>query len=120
MKIKKYRFLKTGEEWYINLPEYIKQGGSVSNLQMVEGADTMLDVIAGTAGSVVLGFSKEKFDGADVLILKEKAEPIKGGGYYFLAEFEDRVLNQTMWLCDVTEFVLGDIPPEIYMKREKN
>jgi hypothetical protein len=120
MEIKKYRFSKTGGEWYMDLPEYIKQGGNVGNLQMVEGADKMLDEIAGSADRVVLSLSKENFDGADVLILKEKADPIKGGGYYFLAELEGKVLNQTMWLCDVTEFVLGDIPPEIYLKREKN
>ena len=119
MPIKKYQFSKTGTEWYIDLPEYLEKGGNITNLQMVEGADTMLDIIAGTANKVVLSIAKEKFEGADVLVLKEKADPIKGGGYYFLAQFENKPVNLNMWLCDVTEFVLGDIPAKIYLRREK-
>jgi len=115
----KYRFYKNETGWFIDLPEYIEKGGTIDNLQMVEGADTMLDSIAGTADKVVLSISKEKFEGADVLVLKEKADPIKGGGYYFLAQFENKILNLDMWLCDVTEFVLGGIPDAIYLRREK-
>ena len=119
MLIKQYQFSKTAGEWFIDLPEYLEAGGNITNLQMVEGADTMLDIIAGAANKVVLSIAKEKFEGADVLVLKEKADPIKGGGYYFLAQFENKPVNLDMWLCDVTEFVLGDIPQQIYLRKEK-
>jgi len=118
MQVNKYKFYKNGEEWYIDLPDYLEAGGSIGELQMIEGADIMLDVIAGTDDTVTLFISTEMFEGADVLILKEKCDPIKGGGYYFLAEFEGRTLNQLMWLCGVTAYVLGDIPPNIYLKRD--
>ncbi len=45
--MRQYKFIKTGKEWHVDLPEYIEQGGSVGDLQMVEGADAMLDFIAG-------------------------------------------------------------------------
>jgi hypothetical protein len=44
--VQTYRFIKEGTEWYIDLPEYIENGGSKGDLQMVEGADTMLDIIS--------------------------------------------------------------------------
>jgi hypothetical protein len=70
MQVNKYKFLKTGQDWYMDLPEYLAEGGSIGDLQMVEGADKMLDVIAGNETTVILSISKEIFNGADVLILK--------------------------------------------------
>lgn len=45
--MKPYKFVKTGRDWYIDLPEYIAQGGTMGDLQMVDGADKMLDRMAG-------------------------------------------------------------------------
>ena len=104
----------------MDLPAYLEAGGSNENLQMVEGADKMLEEMAGMETTVMLTIAKEKFEGADVLVLKEKCDRLKGGGYYFLAEFEARVVNITMWFCGVTEFVLGEIPPEIYLRKERS
>jgi len=39
--MKKYRFIKDGIKWYIDLPEYLEQGGTMGDLEMVEGADKM-------------------------------------------------------------------------------
>jgi hypothetical protein len=80
--MKTYRFIKTGIEWYIDLPEFIEQGGSKGDLQMVEGADKMLDIMAESERSVILNISKEPFAGADVLELTEKCDAYTGGGYY--------------------------------------
>ena len=41
--MKSYKFIKTGLDWYIDLPEFLEQGGSIGDLQMVDGADKMLD-----------------------------------------------------------------------------
>lgn len=119
MQVKKYKFLKKEQEWYMDLPAFLEAGGSMENLQMVEGADKMLDTIAGMEITVTLSIAKEKFEMADVLVLKEKCDRMKGGGYYFMAEFEGKIVNLTMWFCGVTEFVLGDIPPKIYLRKEK-
>ena len=117
--MKPYKFIKTGRDWYIDLPEYIEKGGTVGDLQMVDGADKMLDMMAGSENFVELYVSRDEFENADILILTEKCDPYIGGGNYFMKKFEGNEINQTMWLCQVIEFVFGDIPTEIFVKREK-
>ena len=118
--MKPYRFLKTGADWYIDLPEFIEQGGSIGDLQMVDGADKMLDMMAESSNSVVLRIAKEKFDGADILTLIEKCDPYIGGGYYIMEQYKGQEINRIMWLCQVIEFVFGDTPLHIFVKREKS
>ena len=115
----KYRFYKNEVEWFVDLPEYLEKGGSIGNLEMVEGADTMLDIMAEGKREVNLYIAIEKFDNSDRLTLKEKCEPLKGGAYYFMNEFEGKQINLTMWLCQVVEFVFGDIPQNLYVRREQ-
>jgi hypothetical protein len=117
--MKPYKFIKTGQEWYIDLPEYIEQGGSIGDLQMVDGADKMLDMMAENNNSIILYISKDKFEGADILTLTEKCDAYIGGGYYIMKQYEGQEVNRTMWLCQVTEFVFGDIPLQIFVKRER-
>ena len=118
--MKTYKFIKNGRDWYIDLPEFIEQGGSVGDLQMVDGADKMLDMIAGQKPQVMLRISKEHFEGSDTLILTEKCDPYIGGGYYLMKQYGGQEINQTMWLCQVTEFVFGELPTEIFVKKEQD
>lgn len=113
---KAYTFIKTGRDWYIDLPEYIEQGGSAGDLQMIDGADKMLDMMAGNESAVTVEVAREPFEGADVLKLTEKCDPTIGGGYYLMKMFEGQEINRSMWLCQVTEFVFGDIPEQIFVK----
>lgn len=113
-----YKFIKTGRDWYIDLPSYIEQGGDSGDLQMIDGADKMLDIIAEGGNEVVLTISREQFEGADKLILTEKCDPFIGGGNYLLKTYNGQNVNQNMWLCQVTEFVFGDIPAEIYVEKD--
>ena len=115
--MKTYTFRNNGAEWFIDLPEYIEQGGDAGDLQMIDGADTMLDMMAGDGKSVTLNIDTAAFPGADMLVLTEKCDPYIGGGYYLMPEYEGREINRTMWLCQVTEFVFGDIPEKIFVKR---
>jgi hypothetical protein len=114
-----HRFYKDGISWYIDLPAYLEQGGTIGDLQMVDGADKMLDIVAAGKSDVVLQISTEAFGQADVLELMEKCDPYIGGGYYLLKDYEGQTFNQRMWLCQVTEFVFGDLPSHIYIKRVK-
>jgi hypothetical protein len=116
--VKTYRFIKTGEEWFIDLPEYIEQGGNYGDLQMVDGADTMLEVMAGEGDTVTLTIATEPFAGADELILTEKCDPYIGGGYYLMKTYRGKEINQRMWLCQVTEFVFGNLPERIFVRQE--
>lgn len=117
--MKAYKFIKTGQDWYIDLPEFIEQGGSIGDLQMIDGADKMLDMMAENENSVTMYVAKEQFEGADILTLTEKCDPFIGGGYYLMKQYEGLEINRTMWLCQVTEFVFGDIPTQIFVKRAK-
>lgn len=113
-----YMFVKEGNEWFIDLPEYLEGGGSKGDLQMVEGADTMLDLMAERGTTVVLNMSEEPFEGADVLVLTEKCDPAIGGGFYLMETYNGKTVNQRMWLCQVTEFVFGKLPERIFVKQE--
>lgn len=115
-----HRFIKEYGGWYIDLPQYLEEGGSKGDLAMVEGADTMLDHIAAGNDEVVLSLSEMPFEGADQLKLEALRDPMIGGGYYMLDHFEGKELRQRMWLCGVTEFVFGKMPDHIYLRREHN
>lgn len=117
--MKTHRFIREGIGWYIDLPEYLEQGGDKGDLQMVSGADTMLDIIAESENEVTLQIDTSAFDAADELVLTELCDPILGGGYYHMKKFEDKVVNKDLWLCEVTRFVFGDIPERIYIKRSR-
>lgn len=114
--MKQHRFVREGMGWYIDLPEYIAQGGDKGDLQMISGADTMLDIIAGEKIEVTLQIDTLPFEGADELFLTEICDPILGGGYYHMKKIENKQVNKDLWLCDVTRFVFGDIPKKIYIR----
>ena len=117
--MKQYTFYKQADGWFIDLPQYIAQGGHKGDLEMVEGADKMLDIMSSGKATVTVNISKEQFDGADVLVLKEKCAPPKNGGVYVMPTFEGKEINLTLWLCKVTAYVLGEIPEKIFIQRKK-
>lgn len=118
--MKTYKFIKSGRDWYIDLPAFIEQGGDIGDLQMVDGADKMLDLMAENKEAVTVSVSKEPFEGADLLTLIEECDPFIGGGYYMMKHYNGQQVNRSMWLCKVTEFVFGDIPAEIFVRKEKH
>ena len=111
-------FTKELSGWYIELPEYIAQGGSKADLAMVDGADTMLDIMAEDGSSITLKFDDKEFDGAEKIILMEKCDPYIGGGNYIMPQWENKAVNQHSWLYAVQKFVFGYIPETIFVKRE--
>lgn len=115
--MQQHRFICDGKEWFIDLPDYLAQGGIKGDLQMVSGADAMLDIIAGDVNEATLQLDTAPFTGADELLLTEKCDPTLGGGYYHLKSFEGKEVAQDIWLCEVTRFVFNDIPPKIFVKR---
>ena len=110
--MEKLRFYKenTGE-WYIDLPDWT---GEKAELEMVQGADLLLDYLAGKKNDVVLNISNEKFDEADSLDLIR--ESLVDGAYYILENYKNINICLPIWLCNVTKFVLGGFPDKIYFK----
>lgn len=111
-----YKFIKEPtNRWYIDIPDW---QGQHADLEMVEGADTMLDYVGSGSNEVELLLAEESFDGADTLqLIHDYSEQIGGGGIYLLKEYNGEVLNQEMWLCEVTEYVFGKLPSMIYFRK---
>lgn len=99
--------------WYVVLPQWT---GNKDDLQMVLGADTMLDIISENGNECELFISLEDFEDSTCLRKLRDTEFI-GGADYFLHEYEDEYLCLEIWLCAVTEFVFGEMPQNIYFKK---
>lgn len=99
------KFIKLSERWFIDIP----YSGDVGDLEMVEGAATMLNCY-------------DKGDGiVRITVLKSGEEPIEGReiASFRMSYYDDNgavyVVNSnhyrdTIWLCNVTKLVLGDFP----------
>ena len=109
-----YRVPETGR-WYVDLPEW---EGEVADLEMVMGADTFLDILAQGEDQVFVTLSVVPEEGDDKLVLIEPGKlegPEMGeGAWYKLESYRGIEYGLSMWLCDVTTFVFGYFPKEIY------
>lgn len=111
-----FKFYKEADgSWYIDLPGWT---GSKAELEMVQGADTMLDIVSGHTNECFLRISDEQFESAEVLVLEKARIPNHGGGGdYILETYEGETILHRMWLCVVTEYVFKGLPQNIYFKR---
>lgn len=110
-----FRFYKTAaKEWYADIPEW---KGDTTELQMVEGADILLDIVSGNAGECFLEMSDAAFSQAEVLtLLHVREQNLGGGGDYLLETFKTKPYHQKIWLCSVTSFVFNCLPQKIWFK----
>lgn len=115
--IQTHVFKKEEGRWYIHLPLYLEQGWSKQDLEMVEGADKLLNTIASGRNRVSLRLSTEPFEGADVLELMEHCPAPKGGAVYLLETCHGKDVGSYIWICDIALFVFGDMPEHIYFQR---
>lgn len=112
--MEKFRFYKEGNNWYVDLPAW---EGSKSDLLMICGADTMLDIMSNGGIEVKCIISRTDFEGADKLEYKKSAvEEVGEGSFYFLEKFQGIEHNLSVFLCDVTLFVYGEFPELLYIK----
>ncbi len=112
---RKIRFYKNAKgEWYADIPEW---GGDIADLQMVEGADELLDWVAAAATECNLLMADNHIKDAEILNLVYAREAnLGGGGDYILESFKGEWKNHKLWLCHVTEFVFKQLPETIYFK----
>ena len=112
---RKLKFYKESDEhWYVELPEW---KGSKADLEMVAGADTMLNYMAEGQDYIYLHLSEEAFDGADKLEFVRMATEIGNGAYYIMKSYADIEFNLEMWICDVCLFVFNKFPVYIYLSK---
>lgn len=96
--------------WYAVIPTW---PGPKSALAMVDGADTFLDGLTPAKGPTRIGLhlSLNEQDGAWRKLDYLLPHPFADGAYYV-----DCTTGAEMWLCGVTEFVFGQMPPYIWFK----
>ncbi len=111
--MKKLKFNKEPSgRWYVDLPDW---EGSKADLEMVAGADNMLEYMAEGQGHVYLCVSENEFEGADKLEFIKLATELENGAYYKLHSYKGIEIGLEMWLCDVTKFVFGHFPNIIFI-----
>lgn len=114
---RRLKFDKEFDGWFVDLPEW---QGSHTDLQMVSGADTWLDIMSQGEWHVWVTISDQPFDGANELKLTAvgmvNGEFIDSGATYTLENYMGLPYKLDMWLCDVTLFVFGKFPEIIYFK----
>lgn len=104
-----YKFEKDPDNrWYIILPEWT---GDRAELEMVMGADTMLDIIAQGENLIEICLSLEKYENFTYEL--SYVEDMAGGALYRL---KSDLYEFDVWLCHVTYFVFGFLPDKIYIK----
>jgi hypothetical protein len=117
----KKRFYKENGIWYIDLPEFLEQGlGTITNLMMVDGADSFLDILSRNGNQVLVHFSDQPLEGASYSLIGENFGKdqqllsqighafVSYGRYYTVPDLG----GHRLWLCPVTEFVFGGHYPD--------
>lgn len=93
--------------WYIDLPEFLEGGfGGKADLEMVAGADDMLEVVGNGSSRVALEVGEKPFDNADILLLKYKNDEAGANYKTNISDVKD------VWLCNVTKYVFGGYHPQ--------
>lgn len=105
-----FTFEKKDGKWFIVLPEW---KDNPDDLQMVNGADTLLDILSPHQLEVTLKVWLSKPDTSCVSINKIAQDG--QGATYQVSDCAD--YNGTVWLCNVTKFIfLGFHPQQIYFQ----
>ena len=109
--MKKLSFSKEAGRWYINLKLWL---GPKSALEMVQGADRLLDQLSQNTNHVKLKVYETPQDNTLKVSLITPNKLTNGGNYTIEGP---KGYPKKMWLCNVTRFVyLGRMPKELYIK----
>jgi len=94
--------------WYIDLPEH---KGPKEDLQMVAGADILLDIISGGTEKIMLSCSiNPEFEDFKKHIVLTKIDEDKDGAYYYVSQYYFYIR-----LCNVIKFIFnGQFPEKIF------
>jgi hypothetical protein len=110
--IREFKFYKDEGGWFVDLPEW---EGTKADLAMVSGADTMLDIISQGDNDIQVLLSTEEFDGSNRLEFLRESPEVGEGSWYLMKTYKGIEYDLELWLCDVTIFVFGEFPKNIYV-----
>mgnify|MGYP003650028343 CR=1 FL=1 len=108
--MKNFKFIKYNDRWYVDLPEW---EGSKDDLEMVSGADTLLDIIAQGDDIVHISWSEELIENYNYKLIFLREEEFIGATYMVEGAY---ITSFEAWLCNVTLFVFGYFPKILYIK----
>lgn len=112
----KYRIYRTPEgRWFVDIPDW---DGEKDELELVDGADTMCEIIAQGEKQFKCVFSDEKIKASYTLIKTRDGEKEIGGAWYVMPSYGSIQYDLNVWLCDVTSKLFGRFPDIIYFYRE--
>lgn len=110
-------FHKIGRSWYADVPGWT---GKLEDLEMVMGADTMLDVLSKRGRFIRIQVSSQELP--DSIHLHTNGDVYGGTEYVPVGKVPSGIsMIGTVWLCQVNNFFWGgsenDVAPEdIYFK----
>lgn len=96
--------------WFVVLPEY---DGDQEDLEMVDGADALLDYLTEDGLYVTVDVSLEDAEDHPILLRLVAHDEI--GGTYQVKNLDE--FRQDIWLCNVVHFVYGEHPEIIYFRQ---
>lgn len=93
--------------WYVIFPEY---EGDQDDLEMVNGADKMLDAL--TEDNLYVSLNVSTVDEFMFPFILELQSHDAYGAYYNVIDCPE--YNGTIWLCNVTHDFFGEHPEKLY------
>lgn len=108
---------ENNNRWYVDFPNWPL---SHDNLEMVAGADDLLDLLNDGSNHILLQVSTSEFK-HDIKLKKVKSGLTKGAFYIVETplkgwENPNSIRRKQLWLCPVTLTVLGHYPSRIYFR----
>jgi hypothetical protein len=109
-------YYKMGNRWFLDLPDYINQGGDPSDLERFGSFHDFLELAAEGEATIAFQMDTEPFEGADVLELTGTSGG-RTGGYYHLHSFNGKPVDIELWFNSVIYSGQNELPKRIYLKR---
>lgn len=104
-------FKKKGGDWYSDIKHWPK--AYEANQLMVRGADDLLELLSKGHDYITLNVKTSAPQDAGYICL-DKIDEDSMGGTYRLCNYPE--FDRTVWLCNVTKFVMGQHPRNIWFK----
>jgi hypothetical protein len=102
-----FNFEKVNNRWYVVLPDY---PGPKADLEMVCGADNLLDIISQGEVKAEINISLDYIDNAKFILTFKYDEA--GGGVYLV---KSNMHEFDIWLCGVMFYIFDALPDIIYV-----
>jgi hypothetical protein len=109
-------YYKFGNRWFIDLPEYVEQGGDAEDLERIGAFHDFLELAAAGETTVIFQMDVQPFEGAEVAELTGTSGG-NTGGYYHLSYLEGKPVDVELWFNTILYVDQTELPEKIYFKK---